>query len=419
MREAEAIKGFGRARGVAPGRFIQGSAAVAALVALGLLAVLAGCSLVVAPAGMVPSGGGGACPALDNLPRPVRLMGWNAENLFDDCRDGNEYPEFVPATDTASQGWNRAAYRARLERCGRVIREAGGLPDVVVLCEIETPKVLEDLRRDFLPVGSYPEVLLQADPGSVIHLAVLSRLPLRQAFSHACTVGDEAARPIWELHLALPGPAGPDGKPRELVLFANHWKSKVGGEAATEALRLAAAACLEREAGRLLAERPDALVVACGDFNEEVLPAGQVGRGINSSGRAVSSGRVTGGITPRLLTRAGTARALASRADGSVSLAGGSLGWLSPWGGDPGGYTGSYVYDGQWEAIDHFLLARPAGSPAVWPARLGFRVVAAPFQLDDDGFPRRWDSRTGKGISDHLPLLLELNARAPEGSPPG
>jgi endonuclease/exonuclease/phosphatase family metal-dependent hydrolase len=373
------------------------------LAAAGLLAAcFLSCALTAAPS--LPAADG--CPALDGLGRPVRLLSWNAQNLFDDQADGNEYPEFVPVADSA-QGWNRAAYRVRLERAARVIRESAGLPDVVVLCEVESQRVIDDLLRDFLPAGAYPVAMVQPDPASAIHIALLSRLPLLRARSHAVAVGDKPGRPVWELRLALPGAAGPDGRPRELVLFANHWKSKSGGEAATEALRTAAAACLEREAARIRAASPGVLILACGDFNETPAGAGAPAEPVPD--RPV--GRVVGGTVMRLLT--GGPQAMVRRADGSISLAGGEGRWLSPWDRDAAGRMGSYFYDGEWEAIDNYLLATPDGYADGWPERLSFSTVAADFQLDGDGFPWRWEARTGKGVSDHLPLALELRRRAP------
>jgi hypothetical protein len=102
-----------------------------------------------------------------------------------------------------------------------------------------------------------------------------------------------------------------------------------------------------------------------------------------------------------------------------LSLAGGSTRWFSPWDREPRGFEGSYFYEGEWEAIDHFLLPWPplgddyesSESPA-WPSSLDFRVAAKAFQLDDGGIPARYDSRTGAGFSDHLPLVLEMGAPA-------
>jgi hypothetical protein len=77
----------------------------------------------------------------------------------------------------------------------------------------------------------------------------------------------------------------------------------------------------------------------------------------------------------------------------------------SPWEEEP--EKGSYFFRGEWETIDHFLLSQGLFSGSGWEYD-GFRVLnQAPF-TGPDGTPDSYVPRSGRGLSDHLPLLLYL-----------
>jgi hypothetical protein len=80
----------------------------------------------------------------------------------------------------------------------------------------------------------------------------------------------------------------------------------------------------------------------------------------------------------------------------------------SPWGRELEG--GSYYYGEAWETIDHFLLNDALFDGKDWDFE-GCRVLnTAPF-TNSGGFPGAYIPRTGRGLSDHLPLVLFLNFR--------
>ena len=366
----------------------------------------------------------GGCAAGADRPPTVRIMTFNTQNMFDDHRDGGEYPEFQPG---GSGGWNRTLYRTRLERLAAVIRDQAIMPDIVVLEEIETQKVLEDLCRDFLPADAYPLRLLQADAGS-IHIALLSRFPLVSLRSHRIWLDGESGRSIWELSFNPFGQPMSAGKfsPGDpafsgFVLFANHWKSKSGGEAETEAMRLLAAKTLRQRTAELREAWPHLPIIACGDFNEILHPVGASMAKVNPRSRAH---RLP--VRPSLSGAAGSpvialgwlsaamemtsSRAVALPVAAWTERATVKNNWYSPWnldGTDEQGRPGSYRYRGKWEGIDHFLLSAGLVENPNWHVQ-SFRVIGNPALLDQQGNPWRWDSRSKTGTSDHLPLLLEL-----------
>jgi endonuclease/exonuclease/phosphatase family metal-dependent hydrolase len=147
-----------------------------------------------------------------------------------------------------------------------------------------------------------------------------------------------------------------------LRVLNNHWKAKTEGVRETTPGRKAAAEVLARRVGRVLAEEPEADLLALGDFNqnlEELEP----------------------------WTRA--------------------AGLDDPWVQVPAERRGSAVFRGAWQTPDHVLLAPGLLDQRGFSwCRDGFRVVRPGFLLEErTGFPRRF---AAGGASDHLPLLLRL-----------
>lgn len=372
-----------------------------------------------------------ACAPAAKPQQNLHILSYNTQNLFDDHRDGGEYPEFIPG---GSSGWNRRTYRQRLERLGMVIRDLAKLPDIVILEEIESIKVLEDLCADFLPANAYPIRSIQADPGS-IHIGLLSRVPLQASHSHRVWQDGETARSIWEIWFRLKATSAKAGSKEaeipsgSLVVFANHWKSKSGGEAESEDLRRLAARTLRDRAAELRTNWPSLDMLACGDLNEAIHTADDVVPAARKSRRG--NIRQTVGVSLSQHGQSGTHWALGQRTTketepaklGFAELVVAALDgqsesiatWYSPWlnraqtGSEP---IGSYCYRGKWEAIDHFLIGSALRDDQNW-SYTGFQLISDTQLLNDQGVPHRWDSRTKQGYSDHLPILLALKYQEP------
>jgi hypothetical protein len=73
---------------------------------------------------------------------------------------------------------------------------------------------------------------------------------------------------------------------------------------------------------------------------------------------------------------------------------------------------GTYHFNGEWERIDNFFLTGDLWDGKNWEWA-GCSVIRAPWMLTSRGTPRSWNSETGEGFSDHLPLLLRLRFRTP------
>ena len=291
----------------------------------------------------------------------LTLLTWNVQNLFDDVDDGTEYPEFDP-----EKGWSRADFWSRCEALAKVIREAvPGGPDLLVLEEIESPRALEVLTDRFLGGQGYQYSLITPPEFPGMRTAILARWPILRAGVHYPEVPAAGSlRPILEAEFDLGG--------RRLVVLANHWKSRIPTPAATEGQRVASALVLAERFEALEARDDLPLVVAVGDFNTSV----ELSRSAPS--------KAFSGTTERTLI-------------GNTVL-------FDPWetAGEP---SGSYVYKGEWNRLDHILLSVASLRAGDWEAGGFFPVRYAPE-------PLAWSPRSRKGVSDHFPLVITLRRRA-------
>ena len=318
-------------------------------------------------------------------PRPaekVVIANWNVENLFDEVDDGGEYPEFDPG-----RGWTRAQFWARCTSLARVIRTlAAGGPDVLVLEEVEGAHALEVFRTRFLLDLGYRHWFLAPDSEPGVKTSILSRFPFTRTGLHYPSDGEETLRPLVEVEIDLGG--------RSLVVLGNHWKSRIPTPGATEGLRRRSALVLARRIAALEARADRPFVVALGDFNTSL----ELSR--NRSDRALIPGGAFEGSEPGLVVFSSRTAASRSRWPGAV--------W-DPWETvtDP---PGTYLYQGDWNKLDHAFLAVTSLCLSDW-AFDGFRVVAfAPT-------PQAYGPRTPGGVSDHFPVVLTLVRRTARGLP--
>jgi endonuclease/exonuclease/phosphatase family metal-dependent hydrolase len=314
--------------------------------------------------------------------RRITIMTWNAQTFFDAVNSGNEFEEFRDGKNE----WNAEKYGERLDRLCAVIALCGKRsgeeplsgPDVAVLEEIENEGVVRDIcnRLNQRTTYRYAAFVPPAE-GSAFGSAVLSRLPVTGITAHAVgapqSSGTEsmALRPMLEVSLRVGD--------ETLTVFAVHWKSKSGdGDESDDGLTPSASARRAQE--RLLSERiaklgnDSAPWVACGDFNQ----------------------------------RYDEFTLLGEYADCWDS-------WLARCeSGEIPGPAGSYYYDKAWETIDHFFVPKAFiardDPTATWVVS-DFRVIAESPIADADLVPNRYVIFSGKGVSDHLPLILALEKR--------
>ncbi len=378
-------------------------------------------------------------------PSRFRIASWNLQAFFDGQETGTEYTDY-----TAKSSWNEIAYKSRLTMLEDAMtkwpepqtRGEHPGPDIFALVEVENSTVLQELRSGPFATFQYSYSAFAANPASPLGLGVLSRFPILSTRSHSLqTDSFSTPRPMLEAEIELPG--------EHLFLFVCHWKSKLGSPSETEAIRRAGAELVNRRTHELWLEHPDTppLVLVAGDLNENVDEYSRQGgtcltalmpadispesfieatatprafikltgspadlsdppaptAAMSAPATAAAAANITAAPAPAAspATAAATANITPAPAPGPANPAI----FYSPWLNAP--WPGSYAFQGAWETIDHILIGPAFFDNRGWEYASFFVYDQAPF-TNDAGYPNRFNPRTGKGLSDHLPILVDF-----------
>jgi endonuclease/exonuclease/phosphatase family metal-dependent hydrolase len=344
----------------------------------------------------------------------LSIMTWNVQALFDGTETGGEYEEYLE-----SAGWSQEKYSGRLYAIAQALEAIEPeAPDVLALEEVENAGVLEDLAGGALGKYGYQWNFFANISGSSLGIGVLSRFPLIKTKAHSLSFnGETAPRPVMEVWVQH----GDD----PLALFICHWKSKLGGDDATEALRRASARVVLRRMREIQRENPGVPMAVMGNLNE------------NHDEFYRRNGAIITALMPddpRAAEFTGLYGLGAGAEDAAAELQAdflvigktkppaaayfppGSLILYSPWGRELEG--GSYFYRNDWETIDHFLLSEAFFDASGWEFDSVYAADQLPF-TNNRGTPNGYNPRTGSGLSDHLPLVLTLKRAALSQGPDG
>ena len=376
-------------------------------------------------------------PGADTL----QVMFWNVENFFDWRNDSTTVSD-VEFSAAGERHWTWKWFQAKANAFAKALfwveAETGRLPDIIGLEEVENAFVLRQvLQKTALRKLDYKYVHYDSPDHRGIDVALLyrtSRLELidskpchlyaadtvmatrdillcvfRRAvspvlFSSASSVMPDPDRASIDTFLEIPGQAGNDGRGRAgkdgkggagkdgaFAVLVNHHPSKYGGAAESEPRRRIAVERLRFLADSLAAIGIDR-IIAGGDFNDT--PDNPVFRQLEPA------------LAPMHMD-------LFRRGLGTIK------------------------YDGKWDLIDHIyvspaLLDAPMSAPAsdsslgvtgrqedtvgAPSARARMRILRIPFLLTRDTVhsgekPLRTYTgpRHTGGVSDHLPVLLEVH----------
>jgi len=347
---------------------------------------------------------GGEDKAPEN-PASLAIMTWNMQALFDGTDDGTEYDEY-----RESAGWTKEKYKGRLNIIAAAIGGLERKPDIIAMQEIESPMVANDLAAALSRHG-YGWTYFANIPGMALGVGLLSRFPFTETRSHSVYIdGEIAPRPMLEAKIITPNSkadkADSEGADNSLLLFVCHWKSKLGGDDATESARRASARIILRRLRELAETEPDLPVVIMGDLNE------------NHDDFYRRGGKVISALMPddpRAAEIAETQKDFIVLAKNKPPAAryfpSGVITLYSPWFAElrngNNDSSGSYYYKNAWETIDHFLLSPRFFDGSGWEFE-NARIVNFPPFTSAKGTPIAYNPRTGSGLSDHLPLLLIL-----------
>lgn len=305
------------------------------------------------------------------------IVNWNVQTFFDGNNDGTEYSNFKK-----SQSWGTEAYKKRLEKLCAAINSINA--DVFVFEEIENAGILYDISN-FLASKSWNSKenwrygAFSKNPGDSIGCAVLSKFPLSEITIHNLDIRTEnsaqpSMRPLIKLNILFNG--------RNFCLFVNHWKSKSGGAEESEVWR----SWQEKVLAEKFLERTETPVIACGDFNRDIMEFKKIYVAGNENENAEN-------IELRLFSVNSEAE------NGGAAV-------KSPWLNNTGELEepGSYYFNENWERIDHFFANDRI-------ALENFEVLTEGEWCGENLIPKPYKIYTGEGFSDHLPIKCIVSAK--------
>ena len=305
--------------------------------------------------------------------RSLRVVSWNVENMFDTI-DAQEFrdEEFLPSGErrwTGGRYWHKMADIARVVAS---LSDADGVPDLIGLCEVENDSVLETLtKRSALRTLGYEYVMTHSRDARGINVALLYqpvRFRLLQHNSIKVPAREGSSRTTRDI-LHVKGLVKTEAGIDTLHILVVHLPSKTGGRVGDQLRSLAA---------RTLWNVVDSLNLASGSscVGKENVP------------RIVVIGDFNATAKDRIFRRA------------PLRIV------------DDKEAPGTYCFRGFWQWIDHVLLS--SSVDALSPAK----PMALPWMLEENktygvSMPRRTyrGAFYHGGVSDHLPLLVDLQLK--------
>ncbi len=198
----------------------------------------------------------------------VRIMFYNAENLFDTYDDTLKNDDsFLPDRE---HYWTPSKYYKKIHNISKVITAVGQweLPEIIGLCEIENRKVLEDLtKKTALKKFKYKIIHKESPDRRGIDVGFLYRPDKFTPLSYEALRIDfpfENTKPSRDILYVK----GTDKFKDTLHIFINHWPSRWGGQAETDRKRQYAASVLRKKTDSLFAGNKNPNIIIMGDLND-------------------------------------------------------------------------------------------------------------------------------------------------------
>lgn len=320
--------------------------------------------------------------------KTLKLMQYNIENFFDARHDQNteDYVYLPIAVKQTVPGmnefcaklgtefyinqclnldWNDNRINRKLQNLSQVIRaydNTGAGPDVIVMEEIENRNVLNMIAtRAVGNLGYRYQALIEGDDSRGIDIGVLSKHPIISANRYPLVINGRKVNTRGILGVAL------NVEGNSVVVFGNHWPSQ--SNPVQE--RIASAQLLNNLANQTAQANPKpALIIALGDFNT-----------LGTDSPSPFS------YLPDFIDAEPQARKVVRD--------------LNP---------GTHFFKGGWSSLDHIFIHR---SSRMKPLFNRFQIMNRPFMMKRDErsnaiIPNRFNTETGTGYSDHLPMTMEF-----------
>jgi hypothetical protein len=313
--------------------------------------------------------------------KPVRLMFYNVENLFDTKDDSLKADnDFLPG---GVMKWNYTRYHRKINSLYKTIVAAGSWypPDIVAFCEVENRKILEDLvYGTYLAKYDYRIIHEDSPDQRGIDVCLIYRaddlklIDFKYWIPASIRREDFITRSVLSVRFAV--------RDDTLHLIVNHWPSRRGGVLAGEELR--------SKISDMVREKADS-----------------INRGSSSVAKIIIAGDFN--CTPDDLE----IRTLVDTRNSNLCLTDLSL---SP--AEEG--SGTYRYMGAWEMIDQVIVSGSllTSKNGLFTSQKMLKIFKPDFLLKKDPkypgyspFSTYHGYRYQGGFSDHLPVLLDLGFR--------
>lgn len=324
----------------------------------------------------------------------LSVMSYNVQNLFDTLHDeGKEDYTYLPLkVKQASEeiqaycksleqeswqlsclntDWSEKALTQKIKNLAKVIKKykLGCGADVLVLQEVENKRVLKQLVEIGLKGKGYKYISLIEGPDSRgIDVGIISKYPIVNEKLHLVDLEGVAkeTRGILQVDIKVGG--------KIVTVFGNHWPSQHNPAIA----RYQAAKTLKEAASKLTSD----IVLAAGDFNtlEDEAPNG-----------------IKEVILPEFYDVEQEA--------------------LNRW---RRLFAGTHWYAGHWSSLDRIFILKDIKNAK--PKYRSFKILAKRFMFGPakwtnrdtgavtyyKGVPQGFSTRTLKGYSDHLPIVMKI-----------
>ena len=312
----------------------------------------------------------------------LKIATYNVENLFDLQRNGYEYSEYIPNTNS---NWNKRTYAIKLKNISRVIQDINA--DILALQEIESLQALKDLRFTLKQAGLYyPYFKIANYKKTTTKVAILSKIPF--VYTHEIAVKSSYKyRNLLEAKFKINN--------KDLYMIVNHWKSKSG----PESMRIVSAKKVLQRTHELGLDKN---IIVLGDFNShyEEYKIFQRKRKHNDTGGVT-------GINHILATQEHTSNSLKARVNKGT--------YYNLWYDIEEENRYSYIYRGKKEALDNILVSPSLlNKKDILYKHNSIRSYTPEYLFKGKGIYRWKTTRKkpprhkGKGYSDHLAVIAEF-----------
>lgn len=208
------------------------------------------------------------------MPTQYHIAFWNLENLFDIENSPRRTDKVARALGKSIKGWTQALLDRKISQLSLIIQQMNlnRGPDLLGICEVENKFVLELLMQSLALLGRNYQVIHSDSPDqrgidvAFIYDDDLLEVPLPlvdNVFNHV-VMRRTATRDILQVTFQT------RVHQRQFVILGNHWPSRSGGQAESDAYRAMAGETLAYFHQRILEVKGDTTpVLAMGDFNDE------------------------------------------------------------------------------------------------------------------------------------------------------